>query len=305
MHCDERGKASAFARGEFWLACISTTGTVSIWVTILFLSLRRTKLRFVQFMSCLMLMSQFVYLVGTVSQSVIDFNKCEDPEYTNPTLEETSNASSIIFYMTYDGALWLYAAKYWLTSKSLQAFVNKTEVNYKLVNLVWWTGLTINVAWPLVYLATAQEFDPYFFAAIIVARLIAFFILLRAMLTIKKVLAVISLNLVNIRMMSLHVVAFAGFIVASVPYDIGLIALGRDSDQRAGLRMWSLPFFVLTNFISQSMLAVALKSIINKETLLRSRDNTCSSSIDFCSGELPPVAGSRQSVKTLEMEEHN
>ena len=58
------------------------------------------------------------------------------------------------------------------------------------------------------------------YVVIVITRFIAFGFLVNAMWRIRRVLSKDELKMPNNRMMLLHVVAFAGFLLANVPYAI-------------------------------------------------------------------------------------
>ena len=98
-------------------------------------------------------------------------------------------------------------------------------------NCVAYTGISLIILLPILLSSfdlayhlrenkKMSKVESYIYITIVLVRFVAFGFLVNAMWRIRRVLSKDELKMPNNRMMLLHVVAFAGFLLANVPYAI-------------------------------------------------------------------------------------
>lgn len=140
-----------------------------------------------------------------------------------------------MYYGTFDLALWLYAVKYWTTSYVMELQVNPNKKTSKSLEIstkcVAYSGVIVIIA--LAVAVSSLEFswhlnsDPkiikyydWMLLLLILTRFVSFGLLVNAMARIKRIFSKDQLKMPNNRMMLLHLFAFAGFLLANIPYGV-------------------------------------------------------------------------------------
>ena len=141
-------------------------------------------------------------------------------------------SSNIIYQICFNLSLWLYAAKYWATSKKLYETIyqlpTSSATEFK-IRFVTYAGSLFTVLVPCVcsvsfFIASLySNLDKAFIVGsiftelIFVSRFISFILLLIAMCQIKSVVYKEGADATSTKKMAVHVLAFAGFLVSCLP----------------------------------------------------------------------------------------